>query len=178
MKNQIELSSYASPVGSLLIGVYQSELILCDWEYRRMRNQIDNRLMTSLEAEFSPKQKEHELFNEVKKQLEAYFSGSLQEFDLPLNLIGTSFQQEVWSQLQEIPFGKTRSYLDLSNELGNPKAIRAVASANGANAISIIVPCHRIIGSDGSLVGYAGGLAAKRRLLSLEGAFGQIQLDF
>ena len=178
MKNQIELSSYASPVGNLLIGVYQSELILCDWEYRRMRNQIDNRLLTSLEAEFAPKQKEHILFNEVEKQLEAYFSGSLQEFDLPLNLIGTSFQQEVWSQLQEIPFGKTRSYLDLSNELGNPKAIRAVASANGANAISIIVPCHRIIGSDGSLVGYAGGLAAKRRLLSLEGAFGQTQLDF
>ena len=87
---------------------------------------------------------------------------------MPIHLIGTEFQKSVWKQLQEIPYGETRSYLKLSQELGNEKAIRAVASANGANGISIIIPCHRIIGSNKELVGYAGGLPGKKKLLELE----------
>ena len=101
-------------------------------------------------------------------QLQEYFDGTREEFDLKLNPKGTSFQKKVWRELLNIPFGKTRSYLDQSKKLGDPKAIRAVASANGKNPLWIVIPCHRIIGSDGSLTGYAGGLWCKQWLLNHE----------
>lgn len=102
------------------------------------------------------------------QQLSEYFSGNRIEFDLPLDLHGTDFQQRVWQQLQTIPFSKTNTYQQMANALGDPKVIRAAASANGKNPISIIVPCHRVIGSDGSLTGYAGGLHRKKWLLEHE----------
>ena len=101
-------------------------------------------------------------------QLQDYFSGKLQNFNLELDPEGTEFQKKVWKQLTKIPFGKTTSYLELSQELGDPKAIRAVASANGKNPLWIVIPCHRVIGSDGSLTGYAGGLHRKKWLLDHE----------
>ncbi len=101
-------------------------------------------------------------------QLKEYFEGSRTRFDLVLNPSGTDFQKSVWKALQEIPYGKTVSYLDLSKTLGDVKAIRAVASANGKNPLWIVVPCHRVIGSDGSLTGYAGGLHRKKWLLEHE----------
>lgn len=101
-------------------------------------------------------------------QLQEYFEGKRKTFNLKLNPQGTSFQQDVWQHLLDIPFGKTQSYLDLSRQLGDEKAIRAVASANGKNPLWIIVPCHRVIGSDGSLTGYAGGLNRKQWLLNHE----------
>lgn len=101
-------------------------------------------------------------------QLKEYFSGTRQNFDLKLNPEGTEFQKEIWKQLQEIPFGTTASYLELSKVFGNPKAIRAVAAANGKNPLWIVVPCHRVIGTDGSLTGYAGGLWRKKWLLEHE----------
>ncbi|MEP5256096.1 MAG: methylated-DNA--[protein]-cysteine S-methyltransferase [Winogradskyella arenosi] len=101
-------------------------------------------------------------------QLEAYFNGERKEFQLKLNPKGTVFQKKVWALLQNIPAGKTLSYLDLSKQLGDPKAIRAVANANGKNPLWIIIPCHRVIGSDGSLTGYAGGLYRKQWLLNHE----------
>lgn len=101
-------------------------------------------------------------------QLQEYFEGKRQEFSLKLSPEGTDFQKRVWNQLQEIPFGKTTSYQQLANTLGDPKVIRAAASANGKNPISIIIPCHRVIGSDGSLTGYAGGLHRKKWLLEFE----------
>ena len=101
-------------------------------------------------------------------QLEEYFKGKRTEFDLQLNPQGTIFQQSVWKELSNIPFGKTRSYLEQSKQLGNPKAIRAVASANGKNPIGIVIPCHRVIGSDGSLTGYASGIWRKKWLLDHE----------
>jgi len=100
-------------------------------------------------------------------QLKEYFEGSRKDFDLKLNPQGTDFQKKVWTQLETIPYGKTISYLDLSKELGDVKVIRAAASANGKNPLWIIVPCHRVIGSDGSLTGYAGGLHRKRWLLEV-----------
>lgn len=103
-------------------------------------------------------------------QLNAYFGGERQGFDLPLNAAGTPFQQSVWRALCAIPYGETRSYRELAEAIGNPSAVRAVARANGANPLSIVVPCHRVIGSDGTLTGYAGGLEMKARLLILEGA--------
>jgi methylated-DNA-[protein]-cysteine S-methyltransferase len=101
-------------------------------------------------------------------QIDEYFNGKRKIFDLPLDLQGTDFQKRVWSELLKIPFGKTISYKELSIRLGNIKAIRAVAAANGANPVSIIVPCHRVIGSDGSMTGYAGGLWRKKWLLEFE----------
>ncbi|WOX05073.1 methylated-DNA--[protein]-cysteine S-methyltransferase [Microbulbifer pacificus] len=103
-------------------------------------------------------------------QLQAYFSGERQAFDLPLDAAGTPFQQSVWRALCAIPYGETRNYRELAETIGNPKAVRAVARANGANPLSVVVPCHRVIGSDGTLTGYAGGLEMKARLLALEGA--------
>jgi methylated-DNA-[protein]-cysteine S-methyltransferase len=101
-------------------------------------------------------------------QLQEYFSGRRQQFDLKLNPKGTDFQKKVWEELRNIPYGTTISYLELSRKLGDEKAIRAVASANGKNPLWIVVPCHRVIGSDGSLTGYAGGLHRKKWLLDLE----------
>ena len=109
------------------------------------------------------------LLREASSQLRAYFAGERQCFDLPLAAAGTEFQQEVWSALAAIPFGETRSYAEIAGQLGRPSASRAVGAANGRNPLSIVVPCHRVVGADGSLTGYAGGLAAKRWLLAHEG---------
>ncbi len=105
----------------------------------------------------------------LKRQLEAYFSGNLRDFNIPLVAEGTEFQRRVWKELQKIPYGLAISYLELARRLGDEKCIRAAARANGANPISILIPCHRVIGSDGSLVGYGGGLDMKEFLLRLEG---------
>jgi methylated-DNA-[protein]-cysteine S-methyltransferase len=102
------------------------------------------------------------------KQLTAYFAGKLRDFDIPVAPHGTTFQRSVWRQLQRIPYGETISYGELARRLGNAKAVRAVGLANGSNPISIIIPCHRVIGSNGSLVGYGGGLPVKQALLALE----------
>lgn len=108
------------------------------------------------------------LLQEAVGQLQQYFAGDLQEFHLKLNPKGTKFQKKVWQALQNIPYGKTVSYMDLAKELGDPLAVRAVAAANGKNPLWILVPCHRVIGSDGSLTGYAGGLWRKKWLLEHE----------
>ncbi|MGI6732229.1 MAG: methylated-DNA--[protein]-cysteine S-methyltransferase [Anaerovoracaceae bacterium] len=109
------------------------------------------------------------LLKETSKQLEEYFQGSRKEFSLPLNPIGgTPFMRKVWAALQEIPYGETRSYKDIAVSVGSPKACRAVGMANNRNPISIVVPCHRVIGSSGSLIGYGGGLDLKAFLLDLE----------
>lgn len=163
----IYLQSYHSPYGELILGESGGELCLCDWKYRKMRDQIDLRIQTGLKSEFELE--ETDLLIEAKSQLNEYFAKERTTFDLPLLFVGSDFQKSVWDKLLTIPFGKTISYLELSRLLGDEKAIRAVATANGANAISIIVPCHRVIGSDGSLTGYAGGLNAKQKLLQLEG---------
>jgi len=176
MEENIEICYYSSPVGELILGTHKDEVIMADWRYRQKRKQVDTRIQNFINAEI--RVSENKLHEEMKRQFNAYFKKELFEFDLPIRMIGTSFQKDVWNELMRIPYGKSLSYLELSNKLGNQKAIRAVASANGANAISVIVPCHRIIGKGGALVGYAGGLNTKKRLLTLEGALGQIQLEF
>jgi methylated-DNA-[protein]-cysteine S-methyltransferase len=107
-------------------------------------------------------------FGEAVRQLDAYFAGTLRQFDLPLAPAGTPFQQRVWQGLREIPYGETVSYKELARWIGRPSAVRAVGAANGQNPLAIVIPCHRVIGSDGRLVGYGGGLAAKSALLELE----------
>lgn len=105
---------------------------------------------------------------EAEKQLRAYFAGVLRQFDLPLDLAGTPFQQRVWQELLKIPYGETRSYGQVARDMGAPAAIRAVGAANGANPVPIVVPCHRVVGANGKLTGYGGGLPLKQRLLALE----------
>ena len=117
-----------------------------------------------------------EVLEDCAIQLNGYFEGSRETFDLKLNPQGTDFQKKVWNELEQIPFGKTKSYLELSKQLGDVKAIRAVANANGKNPIWIIIPCHRVIGSDGSLTGYAGGLHRKQWLLEHESPYKQQSL--
>ena len=109
------------------------------------------------------------LHNQVESEITDYFEGRLQQFSIPLAMPGTSFQRAVWSALQEIPYGQTRSYAQVAATLGRPAAVRAVANANGSNRLAVIIPCHRVIGSDGRLTGYGGGLWRKLRLLELEG---------
>ncbi len=175
MVSYIKIQYFKTPFGELILGSYQEKLCLADWRYRKMRTSIDNRLKKGLNSEF--KEESSEIIEKSKLQLTEYFNQERTNFDIDLLFIGTDFQKSVWKELVNIPFGKTYSYLELSKQLGNVKAIRAVATANGANAISILVPCHRIIGSDGKLVGYAGGLPAKKKLLKLEGALVNNQLN-
>ena len=119
---------------------------------------------------FGPR--DDEPFRAVMEQLTAYFAGERPAFDVPLALAGTPFQREVWAALRQIPYGETVSYAQLAAQLGRPAAVRAVGAANGRNPVSVIVPCHRVIGSDGGLVDYGGGVDRKERLLRLEGAWG------
>jgi methylated-DNA-[protein]-cysteine S-methyltransferase len=172
----IVVRPFHAPFGELLLGSLDGALCLCDWRYRRMRRSVDARIARGTGARYE--EGSSPVIEEAAAQLTSYFAGGRKAFDLPLHPVGTAFQQRVWKALAEVPFGETRTYAQLTAQVAEPAAIRAVAAANGANALSIIVPCHRIIGASGELVGYAGGLAAKRRLLELEGATaGKPQVD-
>ena len=163
---RINIQYYQSPVGEMILGSYQNQLCLADWCYRKQRKAIDKRMHKKLDASYIEKQ--DALLSETITQLDEYFQQSRSEFTLPLLFVGSDFQKTVWQALCDIPYGNVANYTDLAKRIGNINAVRAVANANGANAISIIVPCHRIIGSNGALVGYAGGLSAKETLLQLE----------
>lgn len=164
--NKISIQYYKSPIGEILLGSYENKLCIADWRYRKMRTTIDNRIQKGLKVEYI--EEPSDVITETIEQMKEYFNLERKEFTIPLLLVGTDFQKSVWQGLIDTPFGTTASYLELSKRIGNEKAIRAVASANGANAISILVPCHRIIGSNGDLVGYAGGLDVKKKLLEIE----------
>jgi methylated-DNA-[protein]-cysteine S-methyltransferase len=127
---------------------------------------IDLRVENRPEDQFSTR---HPLLRETQKQLRAYFARRLRQFDLPLDPQGTGFQKRVWKELETIPFGEVRSYAQIAIAIGAPNAVRAVGAANGANPLPIVIPCHRVIGSNGRLTGYGGGLPLKQRLLELEG---------
>lgn len=128
---------------------------------------VESSEMNSLEA--SPPTAARDALAEVEKQLNEYFTSTRREFDLPLRPLGTDFQECVWQALLAIPFGATESYGGLAHRIDNPKAVRAVGRANGANPLAIVIPCHRVIGNDGSLTGYGGGIERKRWLLQHEG---------
>jgi methylated-DNA-[protein]-cysteine S-methyltransferase len=146
-----------SPVGPLLLAGDENALRLVSFENSRRAATVP----IDWKLDKLP-------FKEVIKQLHAYFGGELERFDVPLSLSGTGFQLQVWNALMEIPYGETVSYAQLARRIGNPKAVRAVGLANGQNPIPIIIPCHRVIGSDGSLTGFGGGLPNKKKLLALE----------
>jgi len=149
-----------SPVGELILVARGTKLAAILWENERL-----NRVrLGPLEQD-----SDHPILKETERQLLEYFSGQRRRFELELDFAGTDFQVRVWQALLTIPFGETRSYRDIAIQIGQPTATRAVGAANGRNPISIIAPCHRVIGTSGSLTGFAGGLAAKQFLLSLEG---------
>jgi len=148
-----------SPVGELKIIASDKGLIAILWE-----NDNPDRVRTDSLIE----NKNHPLLSETEKQLKSYFEGHLKTFSVPLEFIGTEFQKKVWHALRTIPYGETRSYGQIAQQIDHPKAVRAVGAANGKNPISIITPCHRVIGANGKLTGFAGGLETKAYLLKLE----------
>ncbi len=162
----IAINYFNSPFGELILGSYQSQLCICDWRYRKQRELIDKRIKNFFNLDYV--EKNDTLLDETKAQLNLYFEKKLNDFDLPLLLVGSNFQKKVWEALLKVKYGKTSTYLNLAKSINAASAIRAVAAANGANALSIIIPCHRIIGSNGELTGYSGGLAVKKKLLQLE----------
>lgn len=164
--HQVNIQYFDSPYGELILGSYGQTLCLCNWRYKKKRAYVDARIKKGLKVEFV--EQDDEVIRETRKQLTEYFNYKRKEFNIPLLMVGTPFQKTVWRSLLKIPFGTTSSYLKLAENIKHKSAVRAVANANGANAISIIIPCHRIIGSNGKLVGYGGGLEAKAELLSLE----------
>lgn len=166
-KQVVRIRYYQSPCGELILGSLEGKLCLCDWMVDEpRRTSIDKRIQKAFDARYELGTSE--IIERAIAQLDEYFLHKRKEFDIPLLFAGTDFQRSVWNELLNIPYGETASYAVLSQRLNNPKAVRAVAAANGANAISIFVPCHRVIGSNHKLVGYAGGLSAKKLLLELE----------
>ena len=165
-KKVIRINHYTFSCGDMILGSFEGKLCLCDWADGRRRASVDQRLQRNLNANYV--EGSSDVIQMAKRQLDEYFLHQRREFDIPLLFVGTDFQKKVWNELLKIPYGKTISYGDLAKRIGMPKSVRAVANANAVNAISIIAPCHRVIGSDGTLTGYGGGLERKRFLLELE----------
>ena len=172
------ITSIDTPVGIMRVGATDAGICLFDFPYRQSIDRIMKRIETLSGDQFS--EGSHPYFELLALQAHEYFTGIRKDFTVPLNLVGTPFQKKVWEGLLSIPYGETRSYKQQSIILGNEKAIRAVAGANGENGIAIIIPCHRVIGDNGSLTGYGGGLQRKAWLLAHErkhsGKTGQTQL--
>ena len=157
---------HKTKIGELVLGSFEGNLCLLDFRYRKMRRVVDDRLKRGLKADFI--EEDSDIIEKTRTELDEYFQEKRQEFNIPIQMVGTDFQKSVWNALLKVTYGTTSSYLQLAKKINNEKAVRAVAGANGANAIAIIIPCHRIIGSSGELVGYAGGLTTKKYLLTLE----------
>ena len=168
MHEPLYIATLTSPLGDMRCGTYQEKLVLLTFgSGEKEIEQMAGILKTTIEETPS------ELSKQVQKQLSAYFEQKRQSFDLPLLLLGSDFQVSVWESLYQIPYGQTISYQQQAVRHGDLKAIRAIAKANGDNHIGIVVPCHRVIGSNGDLTGYAGEIWRKKALLELEGAIGQ-----
>ena len=162
----VKVDRIATPLGLMLAAATDDELVMLEFVDRRMLPTQVRRIRERLDVVFVPAG--NEVIDRARSMLDAYFRARLRVFDLPLRPCGTPFQLEVWDALGEIPYGDTTSYADLARRLGRPAAVRAVGRANGMNALAIVIPCHRVVGADGKLVGYGGGLWRKQRLLDLE----------
>lgn len=166
MKNKIVTTTISSPLGSLLAGTTMKGICLVEFEDQQRASRQLNTVARILEAEVSCGN--HDYLDALQQQLSDYFNGERTNFSLPLDLAGTEFQVSVWNALLTIPYGMKRSYSEQAQFLNKPNAVRAVGKANGDNRISIIVPCHRVVGKSGKLTSYGGGLWRKKRLLELE----------
>ncbi len=166
MKRHIHITYHKTIIGELIIGSFDEKICIVDFRYRKMRNTVDNRIKKRLNADFV--EEEDDIITKAKQQIDEYLQGRRETFDIPILIVGSDFQQQVWTALMHVPYGKTASYLELAKSINKPKAVRAVANTNGANAIALIIPCHRIVASNGGLGGYGGGVAVKKRLLKIE----------
>ncbi len=165
----ITIKHIDTPLGKMRAGAFEDALCLLEFDEKNRIKMQEERLHKLYSCDLV--ESEHTLIDELSLQLEAYFSGERKVFDLPLDIRGGTFRQRIWELLLTIPYGQTISYLELSEMYGDKKAIRAVGTANGANRIAIVVPCHRVIGKNGSLVGYGGELWRKKKLLDLESQY-------
>lgn len=164
--SHINIQFHKTPYGEFILGSFQNTLCLLDAYHRKNRERIDKRLKTSLNADFI--ENNNLLLIDTRQQIDDYFAGLRQQFSLPVLMVGTNFQKRVWQTLCQINYGETMSYQQLAQHIHHEKAVRAVANANAANALGLVIPCHRVINSNGDLGGYAGGLALKKHLLQLE----------
>ena len=166
MQQLIHIQYYQSPCGEIIFGSFGNKLCLSDWLISKHREMTDKRIQQALHSAYI--EETSPVIQEAEEQLNEYFKGNRNNFNLPLLWIGTEFQQSVWNKLIQIPYGKTISYGELAQRINRPKAARAVANAVGKNPLPIIIPCHRVIGSNHTLTGFSGGLAAKKFLLQME----------
>ena len=157
---------YSSPCGEIILASMDNSLCLCDWNGMDCAERNIRRIGRYVNADF--RIESSPVLEQTKKQLDDYFTGNRKNFDIPLHPVGTDFQLLVWRALLDIPYGETRSYMEIAEIINNVKGVRAVAQAIGANGIDIIIPCHRVIGSNHSLTGFTGGLDKKEFLLKLE----------
>lgn len=165
-KNIIHINRFTTPLGSMFACATGKGVCLLEFTMRRMLETEFKDLCKRLNAVILPGENKH--LSQLETELAEYFSGTRKQFNVPLHTPGTPFQNDVWQLLQEIPYATTRSYQEQAIKLNRPKAVRAVASANGFNRIAIVIPCHRVIGKNGQLTGYSGGLERKKWLLDFE----------
>ncbi len=168
LKNKLTLGKFQTNLGEMIVLVRNNKLVLLEFADRKnidkQIKQQEKLFQATIEAG------NHELIQIIHTQITEYFDNMRKQFDLPLSITGTTFQKQVWTALSKLPYGKTLSYSELANQIKRPKAVRAVANAVAVNKLAIVIPCHRIIGANGTLTGYAGGLKRKEFLLNLENA--------
>jgi len=164
--DKIYVTKWNSPIGDMILGEYDGKLCLSDWYNRKHRNRIDRRICDSLSAEYH--YSKTKFIESAIIEIEEYFQAKRTVFSVPLLPLGSEFQKSVWLELMNIEYGKTANYSEIAKRIENPNSVRAVSTAIGMNALSIFIPCHRIISKDSKLSGYAGGIEAKQKLLDIE----------
>ena len=170
--NKVTYTDFESPLGPMIAGATEKGVCFLEWHDRGGVDRIKARVEKRYECELTEGSNAH--LKKLGRELASYFRGKLSEFTIPIDVTGTPFEQRVWGQLLKIPYGETRSYGQMAKSLGKPGASRAVGRANGANYLSIIIPCHRVIEANGKLRGYGGGLWRKKYLLELESGGNQL----
>ena len=170
----IVVAEIDTPLGPMVAAASESHLVLLEYKHRKTVDAQVARVRRAVPGDYTPG--DSPILDRLRVQLDEYFHESRRDFDLPLLTPGTPFQTRVWGALQRIPYGETTSYSRVAKGIGHPEAVRAVARANGDNRVAIIIPCHRVIGSDGSLTGYGGGLWRKKKLLEIEGRSHELSL--
>lgn len=176
-KTKIILKEVKTPIGEMVFGSSEKGLCLLDFKYRKSFPRILKRIKEYFGEDIT--YGTSKFIELAENELNQYLQGELKIFTVPLDIKGNEFQLKVWEALLQIKYGKTVSYLDIAKKINRPKAVRAIANANGQNGIAVIIPCHRVIGSDGSLTGYGGGIAIKKKLIRLESRYGKNKItDF
>jgi len=168
--------SFESPMGPMIGGATGKGVCFLEWHARGGIGKILARVEKRYKMQMVESANGHPLLGNLEKQLERYFNGGLKKFTVKIDVTGTEFEMKVWKELLKIPYGQTRSYADIARAVGNPKGVRAVGRANGANYLAVVIPCHRVIESSGGLGGYGGKLWRKKRLLELESGVEPLQL--